>query len=151
MIRPCKSFSGAPFASFEAYSEILGGILEAVGVSGFLSNLHLTVGEANEETLAWQAFIQEWASQKGVGDDAKEMKQSDLAAMYVAMGDAPNLGFVHNDSEAVVGPKLIKAITDQRDKPYKITVGDADHEVKIHRERDKKSKSWNYTIIYSGE
>ncbi len=52
-----------PLGSFEAWAEVLGGILHAAGIPGFLQNLDDFYREANTETAAWRAFVVAWWGQ----------------------------------------------------------------------------------------
>ena len=52
-----------PLGSFEAWAEVLGGILHAAGIPGFLQNLDEFYREANTETAAWRAFVAAWWEQ----------------------------------------------------------------------------------------
>ena len=46
--------------SFESYAEILGGILEVVGVRGFLANSGELRRQADSETAEWREFVGAW-------------------------------------------------------------------------------------------
>ena len=63
----CKAWivAGKPrgtrsIGSFEAWAQILGGILEVCGVAGFLGNLEETMEASDREGPAWRAFVQTW-------------------------------------------------------------------------------------------
>jgi hypothetical protein len=53
------TWSGRPLGSFEEWSRIVGGVLEHVGVHGFMEN-HDQLFEADDEASAWTAFINLW-------------------------------------------------------------------------------------------
>jgi hypothetical protein len=62
--------AGCPRAStrmgqFEAWSEIMGGILEQAGISGFLGNLAEFYDASDDETATWAAFVTAWAERHG--------------------------------------------------------------------------------------
>lgn len=58
--------NGVPrLGSFEAWSETIGGILAFAGVEGFLGNLEELYDKADESSLEWEAFLQEWWRQRG--------------------------------------------------------------------------------------
>ena len=46
---------------FEAWSRVMGGILEVAGVPGFLSNRERLYAEANAETKDWVSLVEAWS------------------------------------------------------------------------------------------
>ncbi len=46
--------------SFEGFYDVVGGILEAAGVPGFLENLDVLQAEGNEEGREWREFVGSW-------------------------------------------------------------------------------------------
>ena len=46
--------------SYESWSEVIGGILETVGVPGFLDNMARLYAAADSDTTAWGQFCQVW-------------------------------------------------------------------------------------------
>ena len=53
-------WQGAPLGSFEAWSAVLGGILEVAGIPGFLENVERAYAEADIETEEWRAMTRLW-------------------------------------------------------------------------------------------
>jgi hypothetical protein len=51
------SFSGRPLGSFEAWSRIMGGILQTAGITGFLENQNEFYESADEDSLAARCFV----------------------------------------------------------------------------------------------
>jgi hypothetical protein len=51
-----------PMASFESWSKIVGGILAAAGVEGFLANAETFRLRADPDAQDWRRFIEEWAA-----------------------------------------------------------------------------------------
>ncbi|MBI3328492.1 MAG: hypothetical protein HYZ81_17540 [Nitrospinae bacterium] len=49
-----------PLGSYEAWSRVIGGILEVAGLEGFLGNLTEFYDVANTEAAAWRAFVAAW-------------------------------------------------------------------------------------------
>ncbi len=45
---------------FESWAEVMGGILDVAGIPGFLSNLREMHRQSDEETEAWQEFLNGW-------------------------------------------------------------------------------------------
>lgn len=49
-----------PLGSYEAWTHVIGGILAAAGIGGFLGNLDEFYRTANTEVAAWRAFVTAW-------------------------------------------------------------------------------------------
>jgi putative DNA primase/helicase len=88
-----------PLGSFEAWSTVMGGILEVAGIPGFLGNALEFYEVADQEGAAWNAFVRIWhynfaTAAVGVGDlfpFARAADNFDLAgesehAQRVALG-----------------------------------------------------------------
>ena len=56
---------GQALASYEPYCAVMGGILEAVNIPGFLGNLHITQVVANGENAAKREFLSTWWRERG--------------------------------------------------------------------------------------
>jgi putative DNA primase/helicase len=54
--------------SFEAWSQVIGGILEVAGVDGFLANLDEVMQASDKEGSAWSGFVQTWWDRFGSAD-----------------------------------------------------------------------------------
>jgi DNA polymerase-1 len=54
------AWDGARLGSFEAWAEVMGGILQAAGVPGFLGNLDEFYAHVDPEGTAWRAFVAAW-------------------------------------------------------------------------------------------
>jgi putative DNA primase/helicase len=54
--------------SFEGWSEVMGGILEIAGVSGFLGNLKEMYERSDVEGTVWRAFVAQWWERYGTAD-----------------------------------------------------------------------------------
>jgi hypothetical protein len=59
------AWSGRPLGSFESWSRVMGGILEAANVQGFLDNSREVYEIASSESEVWGAFVQEWTLRYG--------------------------------------------------------------------------------------
>lgn len=93
-------WGGRRKGSYEAWGEVMGGILDAAGVSGFLAN-EQDMRESAPETIAMIAFVQEWALRHGTGnvsakdlwpiastpDDEKEKTDEHLNLLAGLLGD----------------------------------------------------------------
>ncbi len=67
-------FTKARLGSFESWSAIVGGILEAAGIESFLGNLAEMYETADEESQEWRQFVTQWWSKF----KAREVRISDL-------------------------------------------------------------------------
>ena len=54
---------GANLGSFERWAEVMSGILDHVGVKGFLSNVNESFDDIADETASWSDFVKAWWSQ----------------------------------------------------------------------------------------
>jgi hypothetical protein len=61
----CKPHSGKALGSFEAWSRVIGGILEHIGMEGFLGNLSEFYEVADTEGAALRSFIDAWWDEHG--------------------------------------------------------------------------------------
>jgi hypothetical protein len=60
---PAQDPKTPKFESFEAFRQVVGGILNSAEISGFLLNLEEARQEADEESSTLRAFLDAWASQ----------------------------------------------------------------------------------------
>jgi hypothetical protein len=56
---------GKPLASFPGWSSVMGGVLQAIGVEGFLGNLDMTAEASATEDDAWPEFLRDWYDSLG--------------------------------------------------------------------------------------
>ncbi|WP_332445400.1 hypothetical protein [Dehalococcoides mccartyi] len=55
-----KVESPVNLGGYEAYSSIIGGVLNFMGIKGFLSNLDKMYDEVDQDTPQWSGFLQTW-------------------------------------------------------------------------------------------
>lgn len=72
-------WNGRPLGSFEAYSEVLGGILDVAKVEGFLTNWEVMFESTNAEELSWKGFYDRWYENFG----SDPVKVSDLFDKFI--------------------------------------------------------------------
>jgi hypothetical protein len=114
-------WSGRPLGSYEAWSRIVGGILEYCGMTGFLSNLANLYEQADDEPAQWQVFFgsvfdafqeapfsTKALIERAAGDNAIK------ASLPERLGDASDRGFSR---------KLGLALRRRRDQVYEIGEG----------------------------
>lgn len=70
-------FSGSLLGTFESWSRVVGGILDAVGIEGFLDNREQLYEQADAETEEWRQFIAAWAEAHGTA----AVKAADLVEL----------------------------------------------------------------------
>lgn len=78
-------FKGRTLASFESWARVMGGIMQAAEIDGFLSNLHLTSGSASTQKTALNMFatgiFQKWGFER--------LPLTDLLTKCEGWGDIP--------------------------------------------------------------
>jgi hypothetical protein len=57
-----KVESPVNLGGYEAYSSIVGGVLNFMGIKGFLSNLDKMYDEVDQDTPQWSGFLQTWTA-----------------------------------------------------------------------------------------
>ena len=58
--RPPYAGSCPPVGSFEGWTRVMGGLLETIGISGFLENRAALRSRADNDTTAWHGFVNDW-------------------------------------------------------------------------------------------
>ncbi|WP_457797230.1 hypothetical protein [Methylocystis sp. S23] len=56
----CPEWRGKPLPSFEEWSRVMGGLLQTIGVDGFLQNLDMTADASSSDEGDWPDFIGGW-------------------------------------------------------------------------------------------
>lgn len=105
--------------SFERWSEVMSGILECIGIKGFLANVNESFDDIAEETAAWSEFVKAWWSQHSNALHPAK----DLYDLITINGIDLDL---HGDSDAARIASLGKHLSLQKDKVfdvYRITKG----------------------------
>lgn len=104
----CLSYSGKSLGSFEAWSRIIGGILDHIGVEGFLGNLSEFYDIADTEGATWRNFVEGWWDQFG----SERVGAAVLFAM-AASTEGMDLGHGNENSQKMV---FGRALAKQRDR-----------------------------------
>ncbi len=58
-------WQGRPLGSFESWCNVIGGVLEAAGIAGFLENRGELYSRADAETEEWRTFVRQWQAAFG--------------------------------------------------------------------------------------
>lgn len=59
------AFRGERLASFEQWSDVVGGVMEAAGIEGFLANRDEVYLQADQESAEWRSFVDAWWEEHG--------------------------------------------------------------------------------------
>ena len=106
-------YTGQGVSRFARWTQVMGGLMECVGVEGFLANQGQLADNANPERIAWRVFAEAWAEAHGdhqVDIDAL----SDIA-----------FGRVVNDVRQLSEGVLTHLLTANNDLNRKIRLGKA--------------------------
>lgn len=104
---------GRPLGSYEAWSDVLGRILDGCGFKGFLGNLDALYDRADVEGTAWRALIAAWWQQH----QSAELPASDLFPL-IAEADADVL--ISGKDETGRKRSFGKALARARDRVFSI-------------------------------
>lgn len=99
--------------SFEAWSQVIGGILEVAGVDGFLANLDEVMEAADSEGAVWRSLVTAWWDRFGT----TEVGISDLYGLAVQVEPPLPLGAGNDRSQRI---RLGIALGRIRDRIYRL-------------------------------
>jgi len=110
------SWDGPPLGSFEAWCRVVGGVLAAAGIPGFLSNREELYRRADAETEEWRAFVAAWWETHG---DAP-VKAGQLFELTHQWELLPSVFATAKDdaTERALRTRLGKALSQRRDRRY---------------------------------
>lgn len=115
--------------SYEAWSRVVGGILDNAGVPGFLTNLGEFYAEANQVGAGWRAFVEAWWER--FGPEARTASE--------LLWTAKEAGFTFKDyQDDKQRAELGTMLRGQKDNVY---AGFA-----IRQGKDRKTKANNYRL-----
>ena len=107
-------WEGRPLGSFEAWCSVLGGILAAAGIQGFLENREDLYRRADTETEEWRAFTGHWWDRYG----AKPVKAADLVEDALELLPSVFEKAKDGASERAIRTRLGKAIAERQDRRF---------------------------------
>jgi hypothetical protein len=117
----CPKPSVRPLGGYERWSEVVGGILEQAGVTGFLGNANKLWEEVNAESVSWTDFLEAWVDVWG--SDSTTVKElletleldNDLFDGRIpdAISDA-----LHGATNTSKVSRLGKALTKMKDRRF---------------------------------
>ncbi len=108
------SWRGKAMGSFEAWCDVVGGILQAAGIEGFLANRDELYRRVDAETEEWRAFVDAWWA--AYGDTPT--KAGELSGLIVSGDLLPSL-FVSlrgEPTERQITTRLGQALAQRRDR-----------------------------------
>jgi len=124
--------SGLRLGSFEGWSEVVGGILQVCGITGFLTNLEQFYEAADEEGQVWREFISVWWDEVS----GSPQRVSDLHKLCEKHG---LLGELRGDgSERSQQTKLGRALRRARDRVF--------GKLRLVQESDRKHRGRTYAL-----
>jgi hypothetical protein len=127
---------------FEAWVDVMSGILEHLNVEGFLQNKKELVQRASSESNEWKMFVSAWWEEHADG----KMKVSDLRALA---DEIEVLGSVLGDkSERSQSTRLGKALQKNHTRIWQITENSS---VILERTFDRNSKSNKWCLLEVGK
>lgn len=129
--RAGRPYSGPRLGKFEAWSRVVGGVLEVAGVRGFLGNREEQAEAADPERGEWRALLELWLGSQHRG---AAMGAGDLAKIAVEHGLL--LGVIGDGNEISRARRLGGAIQARRGRVTR--VGDVG--VRIEPEKGEKGR-----------
>lgn len=137
-----KDMEGPVLASFEGWSRVMGGLMKAIGVPGFLSNVALVQVAANDERLGWEAFISEWYRRTDhhvpINITNPETDDRSLAKL-VWQDDGVELPGVYGKTSSQVVSTLKKALVTKIDNVFSVEGPHGQtHQVKVKAQRNMR-------------
>jgi len=117
----CPKPSTPRLGKFEDWCRVVGGILEAAGITGFLGNLDELYSNVDAEAGEWEAFLTAWFDVYGMTERTPSEIKVDLqAGTYSAMREAlpGDLTATLTDPRASFERKLGRALAKRADRRY---------------------------------
>jgi putative DNA primase/helicase len=99
--------------SFETWAAVMGGLLEAIGVPGFLCNIDEMLETSDGEGAVWRVFVAQWWDRFGTA----EVRTSDLYAVALTCEPPLPLGAGGDHSRRI---RLGKSLARMRDRVFDI-------------------------------
>ncbi len=125
-------FGSTRLGSYEGWSEVVGGILAAVDIPGFLVNLDAFYERSDTDSGEWQAFVAAWWEAHGAG----AVSVADLHALATQHDHLA--GALGDGNERSQKTRLGKALSSRLDRVvggHRIVRAEADSHTKIARYR----------------
>lgn len=140
-------WEGVPLASFEKFCAVMGGILEANEIGGFLENRTMYSGANNVDRMGWNQFMQELAKK---GMLKTRVSINTLIGFYESMQDAPTLSVNGGGrvSQAMESGRMADALQRVVDKVLDqvFTIVDKELEVNVALRRTTKARKVEYYL-----
>jgi hypothetical protein len=119
---------GRTLGSFESWAAVIGGVLEATGIPGFLENSEELYEAADRDGQEWREFVSAWWDEHGdvpvpAGDLLELAKNQDLLLGV--------LGTQSDRSQAIRLGKALQSNRNRRFGPFRIETGGINHKQKL--------------------
>src|SRR5262249_32266092 len=113
-----RSSHGRKIGAFEAWADIMGGLLEFIEIPGFLDNLNTFYEEADAEGQLWRRLFGLWWDRH----QDREVGTSDIFRL-VRGGELPlDLGDAGESSQKPRLGKMLGSMRDRQFDPYRLIV-----------------------------
>jgi hypothetical protein len=134
------AWKGVPLGSYEAWSSVIGGILEAAGIGGFLENREELYARTDAETEEWRLFVGAWWE----AHSETPVKARDLYALCRDRDLLPSIfaGAKDDASDRALTTRLGLALRQRRDRCF----GD----LVVRSQTDSHQKATMYRLEPSG-
>ena len=140
LVAACLTLGGAWIAAGRPRHGIMGGILEAAGVPGFLANLDEMYEAADAEGAVWRAFVAAWWERHGTA----EVGTAELHELALACEPPLPLG---DGGERSQRTRLGRALGRLRDRVF--AIGEVKVCVRVAGTR-QRAQRWRLTIENQG-
>lgn len=110
------AWKGRLLGSFESWCRIVGGVLEAAGIYGFLENRDELYRQVDAETEEWRTFVSVWWERFS----SEPVKASDLLALAMEQELLPSVFETARDnaSPRALSTRMGKALGQHRDRRF---------------------------------
>lgn len=125
-----RPWVGQPLGSYEVWSSLVGGVLEAAGINGFLANREQLYRRMDGETEEWRAFVRCWWDAFGERPvrcaDLLPMALDAMPSLFLDAKDLPD-----HQRAALLG-RAMKTRLDRRYESLFIKLADGDAHKKVN-------------------
>jgi hypothetical protein len=122
-----RPLSRARLGSFQQWAHVMGGLLEVIGVPGFLGNLDALYAHSDDDEAAWREFTRAWWDEHGGA-------QVHVSVLLALCEKQDLLSDVLGDGSArAQQTRLGRALQRARDRTFgefRVVIGDADRKAR---------------------
>ncbi len=114
LARGRPAWDGKPLGSYEGWSSVVGGTLQAAGIAGFLANREELYRHADAETEEWRSFCHAWWDEHGV----EPVKAAQLLTQGLDLLPSVFERVREGASDRSLRTRLGKALAERRDRRF---------------------------------